>query len=140
MNTPVKMAASTWLNPAVQKGVSVSMSKLFKPGDFEDDNGGYGPYAKRLADIANTILAERSVRAYYANGWWVERDNDKGIEPTHQGLLTCIEELPKKECKHEPVCIKKTQEWLSPGKLSPSYFNWECIHCRVPLKAQWSSR
>jgi hypothetical protein len=107
------------------------MKPFFKPEDFNGCHD-YGSMAYK----ANALLQERGMPTWLdkvASNYDVYEFNGA----THQALLVCIEELPKKPCEHESVHDLKTQTWLSEGKISSSYFLWECKHCGVKLKAKW---
>ncbi len=102
---------------------------MFKPEDFDciefvnhDD----------IAAVANQIVRQRGVRvtaSTYKEVWATEVESKQWdsmhTKPTHQALLVCIEELPKK-CSHEP----------------DGYFAHKasrCLKCKVIMKATWSA-
>lgn len=107
---------------------------FFKPEDFIEHYRGHG-----IAEKANRLLQERRVRvtgttnevkmgaiAPVRTSWHSPFENK---DDTHQALLVCIEELPKKECEHEGFVDAK-------GAL---HINWPpyCLKCGVKLKAKW---
>lgn len=123
---------------------------FFKPEDFDDDNGGYGPYAERITSIANRLLKERGMQIFTNIGNY-EIANGNNVwtaghgEPTHQALLVCIEKLTKEPqvCEHEPITELNSMmnsSRITPGKVGFSFFNkesWSCMKCGIKLKAKW---
>lgn len=104
---------------------------FFKPEDFMTKTAvdDADSYQQTLANKCNRLLQERGVRVYgrLKDGTINPPSLSSYITPdaeTHQALLVAIEELPKKECKHEP------SHYLGPI---------ECKHCGVALKARWEA-
>ena len=81
--------------------------KFFKPEDFDDDAGGYGPYCERLAALANAKL-EREGKVVYSYEPQIG-DNfplwcgQPGLGDCFKGLLVNIERIEEVECKK---CLK----------------------------------
>jgi hypothetical protein len=76
----------------------------FEASDFDDDAGGYGPYAERLAAIANRKLAEWLEQEPMVYGErvgtsaeWVWRERDEDSYQSHTALLVCIQPLKEGE-------------------------------------------
>lgn len=106
---------------------------FFKPSDFDDENGGYGPYAERLARLANALLTEHAVTllgSLDSGGGMVFREIPSAIA-THSCLAVCIEELAPKVCSHDaPI------EWLFGTAENPKK-EITCYRCGVRLKMKW---
>ncbi len=106
---------------------------LFKAEDFYDlMSPVYGgrSMSKDFADFCNRILLERGVRVYgeTKDGFFWHRVGP-AIADKKQGLLVCIEELPKKECEHKP------EKYIMEGQVLTGGF----CHCGVKLKAKWDA-
>lgn len=117
---------------------------FFKPEDFNLIKFRFGrAHGSEVAQIANRLLQERGVRVYAEPCLGARVDAKEQPTPdgltqmrTHQALLVCIEELPKKECEHEPtnyhyheiVPFESKREGLR-----------DCKHCGIQLKleAKW---
>lgn len=126
------------------------LRKLFKPEQFYSKNfiqeyvtsphsWNYVIRIEEAVAKAQEILNEaldKAVRVYtkmQTNGHPLDRDQfwnirDNGSDPSHQALIVCIEELPKKQCEHEP----HEQDYMD----HKAYRNI-CKHCGVKLKAKW---
>lgn len=52
-------------------------------------------------------------------------------ESTHSGVIFNIEELPKKECEHEPLFIM--------DELRQAFVPFKCGKCGVRLKSKWEA-
>ncbi len=103
------------------------MKPFFKPEDFNviefvnhDD----------IAAVANQLIQQRGVRVYgygetpMASSLWNMNGPEKERAPhTHSALLVCIEELPKRECKHVVDLFKL--EHCS---------HLACLSCGIPLR------
>jgi hypothetical protein len=118
------------------------MKPFFKPEDFYHPLGptAIGLMPSDCAEFANRILEERGVRVSghkTREGDWV-MESEPYYSDAYQALLVCIEELPKKECEHDPqVFISKDMEsWYLAGKPKPDF---KCKHCGIKLKATWSA-
>ncbi len=115
-------------------------ASFFKPSDFiyKSTNEDFLDIdVHEAADIANRLLAERGVRvrAFHdplAPGFTEWRDEAPNNKQTHQGLLVCVEPLPKRECEHEAI-----EEVL--GLVDGFVYVPECKHCGVALKAKWEA-
>lgn len=107
--------------------------KFFKPEYFNSIVGEYNSKEETLeilADIANRILTERGVRVYgHEDSRGYVMCSSSFPENTHQALLVCIEELPKKECEHAPIITLKN----APSDLD----DWACSKCGAKLRAKW---
>lgn len=101
--------------------------EMFKTEDFADcftDS--------HAAENANRIITERGVRVSgvldQQGNWFFNQLNL--ASHTHQALLVCIEELPKKKCEHEPA------DGIVHIINSGTEYN-PCKRCGVKLKAKW---
>lgn len=133
---------------------------FFKPEDFHPlsrVHGGIyqtmGEY-EAMAHLANKLLEERSERVYGirrqpGSGCFIE--SGPSVIDTHTALLINIEELPKKECEHEPDVYEAKVSWVG-GPYDPSIKDFnrteitsysqlvtsgKCKHCGLKLKAKW---
>lgn len=118
--------------------------KFFKPEFLEDFLKSEGLICPpegiggRFANIANVELEREGVRVYLVDATKSGLDITKPSyqrKPYHnaQALLVCIEELPRKECEHEP------ESGARGITRSPDDRNRYCKHCGVKLKskAKW---
>lgn len=135
----------------------MNLRNLFKPEQFTKhltDNPLTTPagYAYLAQSILNEAL-DKAVRVYGngSNGrlWLTEhsrysKNNGMEILPeTHQALLVCIEELPKKECEHELKILHPNEDTI--------INTFKCKHCNktaetyidateVKIKTRWVNK
>lgn len=101
---------------------------FFKPKDFELSKTNFCDLCTvEIAKTANKLLEERGVRVYGqqygpTNHWNFDEVNHP--DNTYQALLINIEEIPKKECEHEPANKYISQEHF-------------CVLCGIKLKLKW---
>lgn len=110
------------------------MTNIFKPEDFDDNAGGYGPYCEQHAELANkklNALFESWPVVYVRPGpkmGFVASSLYLNERDTHVARLAFIEEIVKEPCKHEP-------DFLNWG-----YERQKCKHCGVELVAEWKAK
>ncbi len=112
------------------------MSEFFKEEDFDDEAGGYGPYAETLANLANKHIKNRGTIIYCgpSNTWseyhWT--NDGKSSVDTHRAVMINIEEIPKKKCKKH---IPQFEQSISGGYWMIT--NNICGECGIKLKVRW---
>ncbi len=114
------------------------MKPFFKPEDFLilDDFHPTEYLRRTISDITNKILWERSFFVYRGKAFgdpWSPVPTEKD---THSALLFNIQELPKKECKHEPAINPLDKNFPYQIDKKSMYENI-CARCGIKLKAKW---
>lgn len=118
---------------------------IFKHSDFVINKMPVAEHnisVRSATDIANKKLNEwiekNGIKVFGQQG--VYSDNNNCLTDTHQALLICIEELPKKECEHEmeiiyPISVMRDNETNS--ILDYRRPNFRCAKCKAKLKVTW---
>lgn len=118
------------------------MKQLFTPEDFKPVTW----YADEVANLANAKLAKliESWPVVYGSskrpldGW-----NEKSYESsTHKARLAFIEELPKPECKHDPLVTVETKHIKKSDSplFRTEYSHAVCRLCGVEIVAKWEEK
>lgn len=127
------------------------MKNFFKPEDFRSghpDKPESYVDAHKAAKIANeklNKLIESWSVVYGKNNQWDITDGrpDSYLGCTHKARLAFIEEIPKEQCKHEPISLLGkgySQEISYRGDISEFLFSSKCKHCGVELVAEWKEK
>ena len=123
----------------------VDMKPFFTREIFEDkiqEVKRLGTYSYEVVDIADVIMiANKTIQKLidaspvvyvkkhdYPGGFSFDIFGFQRDDSTHQAHLLFIEEIPKKECEHEP---HTKFDHIDKG------IHIECKHCGVELKAKW---
>lgn len=87
--------------------------------------------ANKIADIANAILEERGTKVYaeFSDEWKITKDH----RTAYQALIVCIEEIPKKECAHEPYPYTEVSVLLDGFSFDNGHVEFKCRRCGVKL-------
>lgn len=114
------------------------MKDFFKPEDFEDYDS-YLRYnlCRDVNEKLNKLIESWPVvqgwyPSTYPQGTWTSSET---VHPTstHRARLAMIEELPKPECKHNPVRFH-TGNFADDLSAEVKY---KCLYCNVELQATW---
>lgn len=128
--------------------------ELFKPEDFYTFKGESFVTPDEAARDANAKLnklieAAPVVYGRFGKVYNSENENECSYpfemadkdKCTHKARLMFIEELPPKECEHEPETILATGHIANPplrnqlARIIPI-----CIHCGIELEATWKAK
>lgn len=104
--------------------------KIFTAGDFEQLHTVsvlHWP-SEVAAGIANKIIESKLGPKVYGMPGFVYSEKKQHSADTHTAYLFDIQELPKKECKHEPSVLSCMDAY--------AYLSI-CRHCGVKLTAKW---
>lgn len=108
---------------------------FFEPIDFKMDGMQTVSFvtASQIANEKLNALIESWPTVYgsHQDGEWNSCATLRTSDDTHTAKLAFIEELPKKECDHEP---SRALEIRDPHPI------YRCKHCGVQLFASWSTK
>ena len=120
------------------------MREYFKSDDFILE--GFGDIvSEEIAKIANKKiknLIDNCTTMFIRNG---NVDTASSIQTdldTHIAKILIMEEIVKKECKHEPRLMRIDRDTLYADNqpVPREYYEWKCFHCGIELTATWSKK